>query len=153
MPDTYSIALTGADTISINGRVLVDLADGNVGHLTFPNEIAKVKVGKNNNAIFALDETGNVGEKVLRIIRGSGDDKFLNNLFIQQKQNFATFPPMFGELVKQVGNADGLVADTYQETGGVFTKPIEVKSNVEGDTDQSVAIYTIRFAKVQRSIT
>lgn len=149
-----TVALTGSDTVMINNQLITDLADGNCVELTFPNDIAQVKTGKNGNAIYGLNESGKQCEMKLRVIRGSDDDKFLNNLLANQANNFAGFPLMIGQFVKQVGDGSGnIAADTYITSGGVFTKRIEAKSNVEGDTEQSVSIYTIKFSNAPRVIT
>ncbi len=142
-----AVALTGNDTITINNRIFADLADGNCVELTFPNEIAKVKIGKNGNAIYGLDTTGQQSEVKIRVLRGSDDDKFLNNLLTQQQNNFAGTTLMIGQFIKKIGSGQGSVSsDTYIMSGGVFTKAVDGKTNVEGDTDQSVATYTMKFA-------
>lgn len=149
-------ALTGNDTINISGTILSDLADGNCVELTFPNDIATVKIGKNGNAIFGLNTQGQMSEVKLRLIRGSNDDQYLNTLLSQQQNNFAGTVLLTGEFIKNVGDAKGnITGDTYIFGGGVFTKIPEAKSNVEGDSEQSVTIYTIRFANtpVVRAIT
>lgn len=148
------VALSGSDSVIINNRVLVEFADNDVAVLTFPNDIAMVKTGKNGNTIYGLNESGKQAELKLRMIRGGDDDKFLNNLLVQQQANFAGTNLMIGQLVKKIGDGAGNVAnDTYILSGGVFTKIPEAKSNVEGDTEQSVAIYTIKFSNSPRVIT
>jgi len=142
-----TVAMSGNDTISINNTVLTDLADGDCVMLTFPNEIASVKIGKNGNAIYGLNTTGQMSEVKIRLIRGSADDKFMNNLLTQQQLNFAGFALMIGEFVKLIGNGQGNIQnDTYIMSGGIFLKPVEAKTNVEGDALQSVSEYTLRFA-------
>lgn len=149
-----TIALSGNDTIVINNRVLSDLADGDCVHLTFPNDIANVKIGKNGNAVYGLNEMGKQADCVIRVVRGSADDKFLNGLLAQQQNNFSGFPLMIGEFVKQLGDGTGAVAnDTYILGGGVFSKQIEAKSNVEGDSEQSISIYNLKFSSAPRAIT
>jgi hypothetical protein len=149
-----TIAMSGNDTITINNRILADLADGDAVTLTFPNEIAQVKTGKNGNSIYGLNESGKQADLVMRLVRGSADDKFMNNLLVQQQANFAGVVLMFGEFVKKIGDGKGNIAsDTYITSGGIFTKQVEGKSNVEGDTEQSVAIYHIRFSNSPRAIT
>lgn len=149
-----TVALSGNDTAVINNRSLVDFADGNVIELTFPNEIAMVKTGKNGNSVYGLNETGKQCEMKMRLIRGSADDKFMNNLLQQQNSNFAGFPLMIGQFIKKVGDGQGnITSDTYITSGGVFTKQVEAKSNVEGDSEQSVAIYTLKFSNAPRAIT
>lgn len=149
-----TVALSGSDTIIINTRPLVDLADGNCGELDFPTEIATVKTGKNGNAIYGLNEAGKQATLKLRVIRGSADDKFLNSLLAQQQSNFAGTVLMIGQFIKKVGDGLGNIAsDQYISQGGVFSKLIPAKTNVEGDSEQSVAMYEIKFSQAVRVIT
>lgn len=149
-----TISLTGSDSLSINNRILADFADADIAALTFPNDIAAVKTGKNGNSIYALNETGRQCVLTLRLIRGSSDDKFLNGLMAQQKNNFAGFVLMTGEFVKKAGDGQGsITSDVYLLSGGIFQKQVEAKSNSEGDTEQSVSIYTLTFSNSPRAIT
>ncbi len=149
-----TVTLSGSDTIKINDRILSDLADTDVVAMTFPNDIANVKTGKNGNSIYGLNESGKQCELVIRVQRGSADDKFLNNLLAQQQANFAGFILMIGEFVKRLGDGLGVVAsDTYILSGGIFMKAVEAKSNVEGDTEQSISIYHMKFSNAPRVIT
>src|SRR5665213_701306 len=146
-----SIALSGNDTININNTVLNDLADGNAVEMTFPNDIAQVKTGKNGNSIYGLNETGKQCEVKVRVIRVSSDDKFLNGLLAQQQANFAGTVLLIGQFIKKLGDGLGnITSDTYIMSGGVFTKIPEAKSNVEGDSEQSVSIYTMKFSNSPR---
>lgn len=148
-----TVSMTGSDTLKINGRILNDLADGDVVALTFPNDIATVKTGKNGNSIYGLNESGKQCEVVVRVIRGSADDKFMLQILSNQQNDFASFVLMTGEFTKRVGDGAGNVkADTYITSGGVFNKPVEAKSNVEGDSEQSVAIYHLKFSNAPRVI-
>ena len=148
-----SVAMSGSDSISINNRVLADFGDGDYGALTYPNEIAAVKTGKNGNSIYSFNATGKQTDVVLRIIRATADDKFFNNLMAQQQNNFASFILMTGQFVKKVGDGLGAVAnDTYIMSGGVFVKQVEAKANAEGDSEQSISIYTLRFSNAPRLI-
>lgn len=149
-----TVAMSGSDTININNRVFADLADGDCVTLDFPNDIAQVKTGKNGNSIYGLNETGRQCELKIRLIRGSADDKFMNGLLAQQQANFAGFVLMIGQFIKKLGNGAGNIAsDTYIVSGGVFTKQVEAKMNVEGDTAQSVSEYSLKFSNAPRVIT
>jgi len=140
--------------ISINNRVFSDLADGNCFELNFPNKIAAVKLGKNGNAIYSINKTGLLAESVLRLIRGSSDDKFMQGLLATQQANFAAWVLMIGTFTKQIGHGDGTIsADTYVLSGGVFVEQVPGKQNVEGDTEQSVSIYKIDWSNAPRAIT
>jgi hypothetical protein len=146
-------SLTGSDTISIDGIPLIDLGDGDVGSLTYPNELVGVKTGKNGNSIFALNETGDQADLVLRVLRGSKDDKTLNSRLISMKADFAGFTTLTAQVIKKVGDGQGNVTnDIYDLSGGVFSKRVETVSNVEGNTDQSLAIYNIKFTNSPRSL-
>ena len=149
-----TVALTGSDTLIINNRIISDLADGDVAVLEYPNNISDVKTGKNGNSIYALNETGKNAELTLRVIRGSSDDKFLNNLLVNQEQNFAGTVLMIGEFIKKVGNGNwDILSDTYIASGGIFLKKVGAKSNVEGDTGQSVSEYKMKFSAAPRALT
>ena len=149
-----AVALSGSDTIVLNNRVIADVADGEVCSLQFPTDIANLKTGKNGNSIYSLNETGKQCEVKIRVIRASSDDKYLNNLIVQQQANFAGTILVTGEFVKKIGDGQGNISkDTYIMSGGIFTKLTEAKSNVEGDTEQSVAIYVLKFSNAPRAIT
>ena len=146
-------ALTGKDTISINGRILNDFGDGDTCHLTFPNDLMVVKTGKNGNSIYAFNAPGQQVEVVLRVIRGSSDDKFLNQLLALMKNSPPSFVLMSGTFVKNIGDGAGsITADTYILSGGVFKKQTEAKENMDGDTEQAISIYTLTFTNSPRTI-
>ncbi len=148
-----AVALSGNDTISINNLVLTDLAEGNCVELTFESDIANVKTGKNGNSIYGLNETGKQCLAKIRVLRGSDDDKALNNLLAQQQANFAGAILLQGQFIKKIGDGLGHVtSDTYILGGGIFTKIPEAKTNTEGETDQSVTMYTMKFSNAPRSI-
>jgi hypothetical protein len=148
------VSLSGSDSILINNRVLSDLADADCVNLEFGNEIAALKTGKNGNAIYSLNQSGNECEVTLRLIRGSSDDKFLNKLMSQQKTNFAGFVLMTGEFIKKIGDGAGKISnDTYIMSGGIFTKLLPAKNNTDGDSEQSVVIYTMKFANSPRVLS
>lgn len=148
------VALSGSDTLMINNRILSDLADGDAAALTFANDIANLKTGKNGNSIYSFNASGKECEVKIRLIRGSADDKFLNNLMAQQQSNFAGIVLMNGEFIKKIGDGAGVISsDTYIMSGGIFTKMVEAKSNVEGDTEQSVSVYTLKFSNAPRVLT
>lgn len=149
-----TVAMSGQDTIIINNQVIVGLADGNCVELTWDSDISQVKTGKNGNSIYALNETGKQATVKMRVVRGSADDQFLNNLLAQQQANFAGTVLMIGQFVKKLGDGQGnITSDTYIMSGGIFTKQVEAKMNTEGDTDQSVAMYSMKFSNAPRALT
>ena len=147
------VSLSGNDIVKINERILADFASDDIAVLTFPNDLATLKTGKNGNTIYASNETGKQAELVLKVIRGSSDDKFLSNLLNSQKLNFSSFVLMTSELIKRIGDGSGkIISDTYILSGGIFKKEVEAKSNVAGDVEQSVSTYNMVFALAPRAI-
>jgi len=145
--------MSGSDTIDINGRVLVDLADGDFVGLTYPNDIAELKTGKNNNSIYSFNSTGRQTELTIRLIRGSSDDKYMNGLLQTQQADFARTILLTAVMSKKIGDGKGnVISDTYIMSGGIFSKQVETKSNAEGDTEQSVSVYTMMYSNSPRAI-
>ncbi len=145
-------ALTGKDTISINNIPLTDFADGDIGSIELPNNLFTMQTGKNGNTIFALDESGQNATLTIRVLMSSNDDKRLNGL-IPKSENFAETILLTGAVVKQVGDGQGNVSyNTYTLAGGAISKKPDIKTNVNGDTQQAVVTYVIMFANGNRSI-
>lgn len=148
-----TVAMSGNDSLIINNNIFSDFADQDYQALDFPAEIASAKTGKNGNTIYSMNQMGNQAQLIIRLIRASGDDKFMNNLLSQQQANFQGFPLMQGQFIKNIGDGTGFVAkDTYVLSGGIFIKIPMAKSNSEGQEDQSVAIYTLKFSQAPRVI-
>lgn len=148
---TFSV--TGNDTLTLFDRTFVDFADGDNTTIAFPNELVTVKTGKNGNTIYAKNETGNNADVTLRVIRGSADDRFLQGKLTEQQNDLPAFVLGQGEFVKRTGDGEGNVAnDIYNLQGGVFMRKVDGKENVEGDTEQSVSVYMMKFALATRSI-
>lgn len=148
------VALSGQDTVVINSQIIRGFGDGDYVVVTFPNPIAAVKTGKNGNSIYAYNASGQQADCKIKVLRGSDDDKFLQNLLTQQNLNFAGTVLMTAQFVKKVGDGQGnITSDTYILSGGVFVKQVEGKSNAEGDTEQSQAIYEIKFSNSPRVLT
>ena len=148
------ISLNGSDVININGTLQRDFADGDVGVLTLPNELVQMKPGKNGNTVIAFSATGQLGELTLRFIRGSFNDQYINAQYRAFVFDPASYVTMEAVVTKQIGDGNGnITSDSYNLTGGVIQSIPEVKSNVEGDTDQGVTIWKLRFAKVERQVS
>ena len=148
-----SFALTGGDTITINLKPLKDLADDDITTISFPNEIVSVNTGKNRNTVYALNETGNNAEVTLRIIMNSDDDKFLNGLLMKQQRDLPSFELLTGTFTKRVGDGFGNISyNSYPLQGGVFTKLPDVKDNVNGDKEQAIITYNLKFALAPRVV-
>lgn len=153
------VSLTGKDTISMGSRGLTlrifnDLADGDTGNIEFPNNLVESKTGKNGNTIYAFNATGKTGVLTVRVLRGSPDDKYLNSELNKYLQDQSAYVLLDGEFIKRIGDGlGGVTNDVYRMSGGIINKYPVVKENVEGDTEQAVAIWTIPFANNERSLT
>lgn len=138
--------LTGDDTLVINQRPIVDLADGDVITITVDNDISSTQVGKNKNMIIAKDEQGNLGTITLRLLKGSADDRFLQTYYQTYEADSALFIIGEGNFSKRLGDGQGNVLfDNYVLSGLHFNrKPTESTWNVNGATEQAVTVYQLR---------
>lgn len=153
MSGTQTVSLTGADTVVLAGVVLNDFADANNAELAFPNELMAVKTGKNGNSIYAFNATGRQCDFKARLIRGSADDKYLNGLLQGMLADPASFVLLDGQFTKRTGDGQGNITyDTYIVSGGTFTRQVPATSNVEGDTEQAVVVYEMKFTNADRAI-
>ena len=141
-----NVSLSGADVIKIDDRILNDLADGDAVHLTSPNDLANVKVSKNGNMIFAMNNTGLQVLCTVRLLLGSADDNWLNSRLQEMKNDFSSFILLSGVFTKRVGDGVGkLSSAVYMLAGGIFKRQPEAKTSGEGDTEQSVVVYELLF--------
>ena len=148
------VSLTGDDSIIINGQTLVDFADGDTAVLDFPNDLTKVKTGKDGNSVFALDNTGRQVTLVLRLLRAGADDNFLLALFNTYLQNPPAFSLLTGEFIKNIGDGQGNVTqDIYQLSGGIFKRGQNVMENAEGNVEQAIVVWNLLFTNAPRSLT
>lgn len=146
-------SITGQDALTLFDRNIIDIADNDGFMITFPNDLVNISTGKNGNTLYAKNEQGSNADVTLRIIIGSADDRFLQGKISEAEADFASQVLASGQATKRVGKGDGTVSRTvYTLEGGVFLKRIDAKENLSGDTEQSVAIYNMRFARVRRSI-
>jgi hypothetical protein len=146
-------ALSGNDSLTINERVITALVDADAVTLDPVGDAAGAKTGKNGNTIFSQNQGGRQHDMKIRVLMGSSDDRYLNGLYTQQKASFETMNLLTADFVKKIGDGAGKVKRVTQVcAGGVFMRAVPGKSNSDGDTEQSVATYTIRFANVDRII-
>lgn len=151
MADAYNLVADG--TLTLYGRVMADWADDDVSAISFNTDVANLKTGKNGNTIFTKNEQGRNGDAIIRLLRGSSDDQFMQSKLDQQQADFATAELATGEFVLRIGNGAGaVISDTYTLKGGLITRPVDGKENVSGDTTQGVSIYNVKFASARRSI-
>lgn len=149
-----TMTVTSNDTLTLNGHVFVDQAFGDISKITFPNELVNLKTGKNGNTVYAQNAPGFNANLELRVLRGSPDDQFMQGLILAPGANFPATQLLKGTFVKMLGDGNGnVVHDTYALNGGVISKPVDGKENVEGDTEQAIALYMVKFAAASRVIS
>ena len=146
--------LTGDDVFIINDKPLIlDTANGDIVTIDFPNELVTLTTGKNNNTIYAKNESGSQVDITCRVMRGSSSDKDLNGLLSGQERDFVGFKLMNGAFVKRLGDGNGKVTyDTYNISGMAFTKKSGAKANTDGDSEQAVVVYTMKASLATRGI-
>lgn len=146
-------AVTGSDTLVINGNVFTDLATDDVTTIELPNDLANVKTGKGGNSLIAFSPQGFNANLTLKVIRGSADDQFMNNIVSSMAKNFVATPLLAGSFTKQIGDGSGaLINDVYKLAGGVISKIPAAKDNAAGDPEQSSTLYNIKFTNCSRNI-
>lgn len=147
----YNLAADG--TMTLFDRVLNDFADGDISTITFSNDLVSLMTGKNGNTIYSKNEQGRNAVAVLRLVRGSSDDQFLQTKLDLMKKDFVSTQLASGEFALRMGDGNGTVTrDVYLLKGGVITRPVDGKENVSGDTSQGVSVYNITFADADRGI-
>ena len=149
-----TFSLYGQDSISVNERLLKDFGSGEVAKVSFPNELTTLKTGKNGNTIIVQNASGFQATLEIKVIRGSDDDKYLNSRLTLWRETPTLYVLDGFEVVKKIGDGAGAAAaDTYLLKGGVPSKQVEVVSNVEGDVEQGISVYTWVFSANIRSIS
>lgn len=146
-------ALTGNDTFVINNRVYKDFADGSTITIDFPNERTGHTTGKNGNTVYSTNKQGENATVELRLIAGSADDIYTNGLSVSQERDLPTYVLNTGRFSKRVGDGSGNVKFiNYILAGGVIDNNVNTNENLQGETEQGIAVYRFFFAQAQRAI-
>lgn len=148
---TYNVVSDG--TLTLGGRVFQDFADDDISAVSYETDTTTLKTGKNGNTIYSRNEQGRNGQLVIRLIKGSSDDQFMQGKMAADDQDFASSELLFGEFALRIGDgAQNIVTDVISLTAGKIMRRVDSKENVSGDTAQGVSIYTLKFADAKRSI-
>jgi hypothetical protein len=148
-----TVALTGKDTHKANGRILSDFAPGDCVVIEFDGDLVNSKRGKNGNTIHALNESGKLAKATYRVLTGSADDKFFQNLLSSTENDFSQASLILGESIKRMGNGGGNINPvTYSMSGGVIKKKPGMKDNSDGDIEQAITTWEVTYADVTRTI-
>lgn len=133
--------------------ILSDFATGNVAELTAPNDMSTTSTGYNGNALGAHNEPGRQRECTLRIVKAGSDDKRLNKNYNMWKNRDLRFKPLKMSFTKNVAHSDGTITkDTVECYFGLPSGQPTQAMNTEGDIEQVVSQYMIRFADSERSM-
>lgn len=157
------LRVTGNDIVQIGLSAsglttITSFADGDYARITFPNDIVNFTIGKNRNMLAAYNAMGTLAELELRLLRGSKEDKFLQDQFPNFSSDQLSFNFLFAKIIKNLGvSNEGASASTIEETytlsNGIISKAPEIVSNVSGSTDQGVVVWQIRFAEFTRTVS
>lgn len=141
------------DSLKINNALITDLGDGDVITITFPNETSSTKNTYGSGAIITPNVQGGIAEVILRVPQGADrSETYMQSLLsltvgggnpIATGLLFATFTKVLSDGVRQYKYI-------YELNGGSFFKYIDIKSNGEGDTDQGISVYSMRFSEGKR---
>ncbi len=154
MADSYTDTFVGEDTLIVNSRVLSNFGYGTVVEVACPNAIAGLDIGKGGNAVFSLQENGRQADVTITVIKGSGDDIFLNALNESFKSNFESAVAITGSFISKVGDGKGKVTTTaWDLNGGIPTTPPGDKYDVGGDRTQVLMEYHYSFARGTRILS
>lgn len=133
--------------------ILSDFADGTVAELSAPNELSAITTGYNGNSLGSHNEPGRQRDLTLRVVKGSSDDKRLNVSYNLWKNRDRKFKPLTITFTKNIAHSDGSITnDKVTCWFGLPTGQPTQMVDTNGNTEQVVSIYTIRFGNSERSM-
>ena len=133
--------------------LLSSFASGAVAELTAPNELSTITTGYNGNSLGSHNEPGRQRECTLRLVKGSEDDKRLNKNYNLWKNRDSKFKPLSMAFTKHIAHSDGSITkDTVECFFGLPSGQPTQATNTEGDTEQVISVYVLRFGNSERSM-
>lgn len=140
---------TGADSLAITKdtltRNLKNFAQGAIAQVTFNNDIANSDVAK-DGGIVSPDVRGGLAELTVRLLAGSDDDNFFLNEIASYRQNSSGYIMLGATFIKNFGDGRGNVSKrTYTLNGGAVSRIPQFTTDVNGDVEQAINVYLIRF--------
>lgn len=143
----------GSTIVLSNGSeeiILTDFAFGDIAKLTIPNDLMDLTTGKDSNTVFTFKAEGTNIDLEVRILLGSQNDIQLNSIVEGMKKDFVGTNFLNASVKRLYTLEDN--AKKIQEFScqvGMLAKGAEFTENTEGNTEQGVNVYKIRFAKYQ----
>jgi len=135
---------TGQDILKFGARILSNFADGDVATISYPNDLHGMKIGKYGNAIAAHNEQGNMAELTIRVLKGS--------YVVAWKNHLPSFAPQNAEFTKVITVDNSITNEVTSLDFLIPTRNVDTKDNVEGDTEQSVSVYSFRAGVSNRAL-
>lgn len=133
--------------------VISDYANGTVADLATPNDLSTTTTGYNGNSLGAHNEPGRQRECTIRLVKGSDDDKRFNTNYNLWKDRSSRFKPLTAVFTKNVAHSDGSITrDSVECYFGLPSGQPTQTLDTEGNTDQVVSVYMIRFANSKRTM-
>lgn len=146
--------LVGQDTIVVNGRSLSNLGYGKVVDISIPTALVEIESGKDGSAIYAMNQAGRQAEVKIRVLAGSPDDVFLNNLNESFKSDFASSVLINASFIKRTGDGQGnITTTTWILSGGVPGNAPADGWDVNGNTEQALMEYSFKFSRASRQLS
>lgn len=132
-------------TVTINGRVFTDLAQGDAVKIEFPNEKSSKTKGINKSSVIKKRMDGDEANVTIMVLKASTDDVYLNSILNQDDL------VVLNGSVKTNFTRDGVDGvDSYSlQNGTVVSHPSDTKNNVDGD---EIVEYILNFVAAIRMI-
>jgi len=155
---------TGNDTITLMGIPLNNFGTGKILEITWDNTLITQKVGKNGNSVTVFTPAGNQAKAVLKVMRASSDDTYIDSLLKLMRNDITSFVPLALTLKKPFGLSTGyqiggssltppsinLSNDSTILTNGFFSKNPMVMTDIDGDIEQTYTVCEMLFSNFER---
>lgn len=147
----YSAVIAQSDSLRLNNQIISTFGQGDCGKITFPNELIMTDVDKQGNGLLALNQKGLIAELEVRLVMAGTDDQYLNSLLAQLLSGTPTI--MTGVFTKNFADQNGNVTSVQvQLNGGSVRKGVDMIISADGNIEQTIAIWPLRFATWSRLI-
>ena len=134
-----------ATTVVLNGRAIVDMAEGDIVTIEPVNDASSHINGIGGSVNINERSDKDVHNVTLRVLKYSESDSFLNNVRRQSPQ------PVLTGSIKTAFNRDGAEAEEswLLEGGSITTQPTDTKNTTDGN---AMMEYVMRFRVATRNL-
>ena len=138
--------LAGSDSLVLDNELILDGADADCITLDYPNDMANIYIGKNDNIMITPNAQGGITDVNLRVCINGKTDKYLTNKLSQFKNDPASFQLINGIFTKRTGDGNGnLTKKIYNLSAGVIVKRSGAVDSTVGNVESIVSIWNLRF--------